>query len=158
MSVYSRKGDLVGRPRKWANEAERKAAQRGSKTAPEEPAKTAPPAPGQAPVAGADEESLEELFAGGNGAPRAQELPDAGAGEKVPAPGTGGEKVPDAGTGLASRPAPPVEEYVAGELAITRAQLELRPDLDDHAGRLERTEKYARWRHAGYLAGEVSSL
>lgn len=67
--------------------------------------------------------------------------------------------------------APDLEEYVAREVAITRRQLELaaagssaaraRPadaaEVDD-AGRLERTEKYARWRYAGYLAGEIDRL
>jgi hypothetical protein len=134
----------MARPRKHATEAEKQAAYRERKAL-AEGAKSAQPAPGQAPAEAPQEESIEELFAGPNGAPRARELPAAGAGEKLPAPVT-------------ARPAPPLEEYVAGEIAITRAQLELRPDLDDHKGRLERTEKYARWRYAGYLAGEVQSL
>lgn len=67
------------------------------------------------------------------------------------------------------RAAPPVEEYVALQLAITRAELDARRDRGgrerpadaadiDEAGRLERTEAYARYRHAGFVAGEIASL
>jgi hypothetical protein len=103
----------MGRPRKWASDAERKAAERS----------------------GAEPEELE---------PRLPELP-------------------------VGRAAPPVEEYVALQLAITRAELAARRDRGgrerpadaadiDEAGRLARTEAYARYRHAGFVAGEIASL
>jgi hypothetical protein len=49
------------------------------------------------------------------------------------------------------------DEYVSAELEITRGLL--RKGLKDHDGqRLVRTEKYARWRYRGFLAGEIHSL
>ncbi len=56
--------------------------------------------------------------------------------------------------------APPLEEYVAREVAITQRQLDagVYRDEGDPKGRLERTESYARWRWNGYLACEIDSL
>jgi hypothetical protein len=65
--------------------------------------------------------------------------------------------------------APDLEAYVANEVAVTRRQLELGEKVGarerpadaagvDPAGLLERTERYARWRYAGWLAGEIDSL
>jgi len=49
------------------------------------------------------------------------------------------------------------EEYVRGEVEATRLAIER--GLKDHDGkRLDRAEAYARWRYAGYLAGEIASL
>lgn len=68
---------------------------------------------------------------------------------------------------LPGRPAPPIEEYVAQQLELTRVDIERRSRnrqqgdghlVVDAEDRLRRTEEYARWRHAGYLAGEIVSL
>lgn len=65
------------------------------------------------------------------------------------------------------RPAPPLEEYVAAQLALTRRDIEVRSrNRDtgeggftvDSQDRLKRSEDYARWRYAGYKAGEVMAL
>ncbi len=56
--------------------------------------------------------------------------------------------------------APPLEEYVAREVAITKAQIDagVYKNEGDPKGRLERTESYARWRWHGYVADEIESL
>lgn len=58
------------------------------------------------------------------------------------------------------RPAPPLEEYVARELEITRAFIasKLWTDEVEIKGRLDRSETYLRWRHAEFLAGRVENL
>jgi hypothetical protein len=65
------------------------------------------------------------------------------------------------------------EEYVAHELGITRAQIEAgmikgvyehtdkagkKTTVDDRQGRMERSERYLRWRYRGFLAGQIASL
>lgn len=54
----------------------------------------------------------------------------------------------------------PISEdvYVANEVAITRAQMKQGRLHDPDGKRLERCERYARWRYRGYLVGEVASL
>ncbi len=56
----------------------------------------------------------------------------------------------------------PLEEYVAREVAITKAQIAAggigSHAIDDPVGRVARTESYARWRWNGYLACEIDSL
>lgn len=57
--------------------------------------------------------------------------------------------------------APPLEEYVAREVAITKAMVDsgvFVKDEDDGVGRLERTGKYARWRWHGWVSCEIESL
>ena len=56
--------------------------------------------------------------------------------------------------------APPLEEYVAREVAITQRMIDdgVFANEDDPAGRLARTESYARWRWNGYVADEIDSL
>ena len=54
--------------------------------------------------------------------------------------------------------APPLEEYVAREVAVTQRMIDDGVFKDDPKGRLERTEKYARWRWNGYVADEIESL
>jgi hypothetical protein len=56
--------------------------------------------------------------------------------------------------------APPLEEYVAREVAITQRMIDngVFGDEDDPKGRLGRTESYARWRWHGYVADEIDSL
>lgn len=56
--------------------------------------------------------------------------------------------------------APPLAEYVAGEVAITQSMIDrgVFKDENDPKGRLERTASYARWRWNGYVACEVDSL
>lgn len=53
-------------------------------------------------------------------------------------------------------------EYVTREVEITRRQMQiasLKDTLDTKGrGRLERAERYARWRYRSFLAGEVASL
>lgn len=86
----------------------------------------------------------------------------AGEGDELPV------KLPEIPVG---RPAPPLEEYVAE--AIRGAHLVAdekerrhppesqaeRKDYEDARGfRVKKAEEYARWRHAGYVAGEVGSL
>ena len=61
------------------------------------------------------------------------------------------------------RPAPPLGEYVAAEVEVTRRMIAegrtpSRNAVTDAAGRLERTEAYARWRYQGYVDGEIASL
>jgi hypothetical protein len=77
--------------------------------------------------------------------------------------------------GLEQKPPLTEEEYVAEQLALTRAYIKhhLRPlvrarqdppDVVDKtspqavAERLERAEAYARWRYRGFLNGEIGSL
>lgn len=73
-------------------------------------------------------------------------------------------KPPEAGDGVTAEQrrrlesAPPLEEYVAREVAITQRQIDMGVVTDDPAGRLERTERYARWRWNGYVADEIESL
>lgn len=60
-----------------------------------------------------------------------------------------------------ARPAPPLGEYVALQVGITRAQLGVvvaRNAVLDPEGRLARTERYARWRWQGFVDGQISSL
>jgi hypothetical protein len=56
--------------------------------------------------------------------------------------------------------APPLEEYVAGEVAITQSMIArgVFKDEDDPKGRIERTAAYARWRWNGWIACEIESL
>jgi hypothetical protein len=54
--------------------------------------------------------------------------------------------------------APPLEEYVAAEVAITQRMIDNGVLTDDPEGRLARTESYARWRWNGYVADEIESL
>lgn len=56
------------------------------------------------------------------------------------------------------RPAPSLEEYVALQVSITQHQIAAGVVTDDPLGRLARTERYAKWRHAGYLAGHIEGL
>ena len=67
----------------------------------------------------------------------------------------------------AGRAAPPIEEYVAEQLGLTRRDVTVRARnrtegegllVIDLEARLAKTEKYARWRHKGYVAGEIVSL
>ena len=145
----------MARQKKWASEAERKAAYRARRDAVEalgDDDEGAPEAarPTARELAVAERGRLEALGV---------KPPPAIAVEAAYADLAGGE-LPALPAG---RNAPPVEEYVAHQLAITRRELELRGVLardavDDGAGRLERTESYARWRHAGFVAGEIASL
>lgn len=59
------------------------------------------------------------------------------------------------------------DEYVNGELAVTKAQMQAgklkevidtRPGPGKNKGRMWRCERYARWRYRGFLAGEIASL
>lgn len=59
------------------------------------------------------------------------------------------------------------ETYVAHEMSVTREQMELgllkevietREGPGKGKGRMWRTERYARWRYHGFLAGEIASL
>lgn len=54
------------------------------------------------------------------------------------------------------------EDYVAREVAITKAQMETglikTNPIVDGKGRLDRSEAYARWRYRSFMAGEVASL
>ena len=60
------------------------------------------------------------------------------------------------------RTTPSVEEYVAAEVATTKAQMDagiLKEVTDERGrGRLERSEMYAHWRWSEYHAGNVASL
>jgi hypothetical protein len=58
------------------------------------------------------------------------------------------------------RPAPDVEEYVGeARLAVERLMKQgLKDALYEGTDRTERAEEYARWRHEGYVNGEVASL
>lgn len=60
------------------------------------------------------------------------------------------------------RRAPVIEDYVAAQLAAAEAEIAAwapgTKNVLDPAARLERVERYARWRHAGYLAGEITGL
>lgn len=62
---------------------------------------------------------------------------------------------------IAEAPASLISEadYVEQELAITLAQMQGPRGLPDHDGqRLERSERYARWRYRAFQQGEVASL
>ena len=59
------------------------------------------------------------------------------------------------------------QDYVDRELAVTRSQIErgvIKEYIDTRdgptkgEGRLDRCERYARWRYRAYLDGEVASL
>lgn len=52
------------------------------------------------------------------------------------------------------------EQYVAHELAITKAEMDrgLKDIVVDGVGRMERSEKYLRWRYRGFLAGQIAAL
>ncbi len=56
--------------------------------------------------------------------------------------------------------APDLEEYVAGEVAVTQSMIDrgVFKAEDDPEGRLQRTADYARWRWKGWLACEIESL
>jgi hypothetical protein len=57
--------------------------------------------------------------------------------------------------------APPLEEYVAREVAITQRMVDngvFLKDEDGGVGRLARTASYARWRWNGWVACEIESL
>lgn len=57
--------------------------------------------------------------------------------------------------------APPLEEYVAREVAITQRMIDngvFVKDEDGGVGRLARTASYARWRWNGWVSCEIESL
>jgi hypothetical protein len=56
--------------------------------------------------------------------------------------------------------APPLEEYVAREVAITQRMIDngVFRDEDGGVGRLARTASYARWRWNGWVSCEIESL
>ena len=62
------------------------------------------------------------------------------------------------------RPAPPLEEWLEGELAVTRADVARRKehygDFTDKEGadRMARSERYLRLRYQGYKDGEIERL
>jgi hypothetical protein len=60
------------------------------------------------------------------------------------------------------RPAPELEVYVASQLDAARAEIAAwepgTKNVLDPEARLARAERYARWRHAGYVAGEITGL
>jgi hypothetical protein len=145
----------MARQKKWASEAERLAAYRARKAEVEALGDDGEGAP-EAARASARELALAER---GRLEGLGLKPPPAVAVEAAYADLASGE-LPALPAG---RNAPPLEEYVAHQLAITKSELELRGVLgrdavDDVAGRLERTERYARWRHAGFVAGEIASL
>jgi len=138
----------MGRPRKWKDEAERKAAERDSPKGDEVPT-----------AATADEVPASSL---GHEVPTAatDEVPTAGA-DEVPALSRGtvewqGETWPI----LRRPPHPHRDTYIAQ--ARTGAELHLAAGGTDPAqagaGRLERAERYATWRYDGWLTAQVDGL
>lgn len=128
----------MGRPRKWADEAARKRATRnGSEAYPES-------------VDDPESPSDPEPLAAASASPEPQGLPEIPKG----------------------RPAPALELYLAdaregarieGErkwdrIGPTESPSDRKARVDDIASRVRKAEEYARWRHAGYVAGEIASL
>jgi len=83
----------------------------------------------------------------------------------------GGDEVPTVGASddpLAAEKrrrlevAPPLEEYVAFQVKVTKAQIAAgrvgSHAVDDPEGRVARTERYARLRWNGWVACEIDSL
>jgi hypothetical protein len=59
------------------------------------------------------------------------------------------------------RPAPPLEEYVAAHVEACRLAMEqdgLKNPIVNGEDRIQRAEKYARWRWQSYVDGHVNSL
>ncbi len=140
----------MGRPRKWESEADRRRAEgllRSASTTEE---------------ALAAVEGLEAAdgvaLAAGLGPEETLVVPTPGVSPLAPFP--------------RNRPAPPLEEYVeearvgARAAALKRWETIRPPDdpklridpREDVELRVQRAEEYARWRHAGYLAGEIAKL
>lgn len=126
----------MARQKKWSSEAERQAAyrQRKTGTTPEPPDDQDPLDPGE-----------RELLAAT--VKRGSEIPERVHTSSLPA-------LPK------DRPAPPAEEYVAAAGRDARKAAEGRKYPNDEwiASVLAAAERYARWRHAGYVAGEIKSL
>lgn len=61
---------------------------------------------------------------------------------------------------VAGRPAPTLEEYIAQHVSAVMREMAngLKEAEHKDENRVARAERYARWRHAGYLAGEITSL
>jgi len=143
----------MGRPRKWDNEAQRKAAQRSKRTDEDKRTEEVPSLEsiGEVlPKAPLTDQQLEELRAR-----KQRELKEQLAAQEALA-------------------APPVrscswseDEYVAHELAVTRAQYprdltvpgpDGKPVTFRKEERWAASERYLRWRYQAFLRGEVSSL
>lgn len=153
----------MGRPRKWESDAERKKALRNASTTEE----------ALEAVEGMDVREGVALAAGLG--PEDVQLPAVSAAEAAATVSALVEPTPGV-TPLTpfprNRPAPPVEAYVrearvGARVAAVKRWETIRPSGDpklridpkeDIELRVQRAEDYARWRHAGYLAGEIAKL
>jgi hypothetical protein len=139
----------MGRPRKWNSDAERKAALRAAENGGLEPAEIGTsPAPELPPPA--TREPTYSLL-------RPDELPVVGRHAVT----WGSELLNDVRWRRVQRSSHLTEnQYV--ELQVAHSQLLVDLGLKDEPhrgeGRVDRTERYARWRYKGFLSGEIDKL
>ncbi len=60
-----------------------------------------------------------------------------------------------------NRPCPPLEDYVAAQVGVVKVMVaagKLTNEVHRGENRVQRAERYARWRWQGYKDGEIASL
>ena len=127
----------MGRPRKWSSDAERMAAQRRGDPEIPEVRGSGEIDPDEDPLTPGERELLTASVQKGI------EIPEVARLHTLPIP----ENPPD------------LEQYVAEAVAAARISASARySDKTWIESAVSSAERYARWRHAGYVAGEISGL